>query len=133
MTERAGDDFSYLPEVLAEIAGAAGLDAALKLARERGGQTVYIPGRATADHWLTELVGPAAAARICDHFRVRDSGARVLIPIARISSARRTLVRALENGASAREAAAAAGCHERTAYRARARLKAENDDQGSLF
>ncbi|WP_319774454.1 helix-turn-helix domain-containing protein [Breoghania sp.] len=123
-------DYSYLPDILAQIAGTAGLDAALKLAAERGGQTVYIPSHATPGHWLTDIVGLQAAIKICDHFRVRNSGARLLIPIARKSSAQRTLVKALENGASAREAAAAAGVHERTAFRARRRLKSK---QGELF
>ncbi|MEI2387487.1 helix-turn-helix domain-containing protein [Breoghania sp. JC706] len=126
-------DYSFLPEILAEIADAAGLDAALKLAAVRGGQTVYIPSHATPDHWLSDVVGLPAAVRICDHFRVRDSGARLLIPIARRSSAQRALMKALENGASAREAAAAAGVHERTAFRARRRLKSGSGNQDDLF
>ena len=132
MIDRSAD-YSYLPEILAQIAEAAGLDAALKLAAARGGQTVYIPSHAAQHHWLTDVVGLPAAIKICDHFRVRDSGARLLIPIARRSSAQRTLVKALENGASAREAAAAAGVHERTAFRARQRLKTGSGNQGDLF
>ncbi|ADZ72419.1 helix-turn-helix domain-containing protein [Polymorphum gilvum] len=127
-------DHSYLPGILVEIAEVAGIDAALKLAAEKGGQTVYIPSHASDDHWLTATVGWDAAARICDHLRVRNTGGRFLIPIAREASARRALVKALESGASARQAAAASGCHERTAYRTRARLRRRKDPrQGDLF
>lgn len=126
-------DHCYLPGILAEIAEVAGLNAALKLAAEKGGQTVYIPSHASDDHWLTRTVGPEAAAAICELYRVRNTGGRFLIPIAREASARRALVKALENGASARQAAAASGLHERTAFRARARIKAKDPSQGDLF
>ncbi|MAA97803.1 MAG: helix-turn-helix domain-containing protein [Stappia sp.] len=125
--------YDYLPGILAEIADVAGLDAALKLAAEKGGQTVYIPSHASDDHWLTSTVGPEAASAICELYRVRNTGGRFLIPIAREASARRTLVQALVNGASARQAAAASGLHERTAFRARRRLKAKDPSQGDLF
>ncbi|WP_428700187.1 helix-turn-helix domain-containing protein [Stappia sp.] len=127
------DDLSYLPGILAEIAEVAGLDAALKLAAEKGGQTVYIPSHADDGHWLTDTVGREAAAAICELYRVRNTGGRFLIPIAREASARRALVKALENGASARQAAAASGLHERTAFRTRARLKSKDPRQGDLF
>ncbi|SDU08954.1 helix-turn-helix domain-containing protein [Stappia sp. ES.058] len=129
----SASDHAYLPDLLAEIAEVAGLDAALKLAAARGGQTVYIPSRPAPEHWLCQTVGQPAAEKICEHFRVRNSGGRFLIPIARTASARRTLFKALENGASARQAAAAAGTHERTAYRARARIRAKDPNQGDLF
>jgi hypothetical protein len=134
--------YSWLPELLAEIAEAAGLDAALKLAEEKGGARVSIPARLPAGpHWLTECVGPEAAAKICALYRQRSSsdrwrGAYVLIPrgpTGAIAAARRRMAQALAEGASAAEAARRAGMTERTAYRVRSRARQRDDKQGSLF
>lgn len=57
-----------LPELLLEIAEVAGLDAALTLADQRGGNRVYIPREAGPNHWLTQMVGQEAADALCDHF-----------------------------------------------------------------
>lgn len=119
---------SALPGVLREIADAAGVEAAWALARAHGGTTVYITVAPIKDHWLVELVGWKAAEKICDLF----PGHRVLIPLARLSQQQDRLVRSLEAGLSATQAAEAAGMHERTAFRARKRLKegrGENDDK----
>ncbi|MBX8799251.1 helix-turn-helix domain-containing protein [Ochrobactrum sp. MR28] len=124
--------YSALPGVLNEIAQVAGIDAAWEIARAQGGITVYIPYSATEDHWLTELVGLDNASKICEHFRVGNTGMRILIPMARYHQAKDRLVKALEAGMSAPEAASTAGVHERTAYRARRKLGLKND-QGSLF
>lgn len=124
---------SSLPTVLAEIAAVAGQEAAWALARAHGGVTVYIPHRAKNGHWLTELVGFDAADKICQHYRVGDSGIRLLIPLAKQAAARERLVKALEAGMSAPEAASTAGMHERTAYRARKKIAGEDDRQGKLF
>lgn len=108
---------------MAEIADAAGVEAAWALAAAHGGTTVYIPHVAGPDHWLTELVGAEAASKICRHFATGNSGARVLIPLARQGQQRVRLIRALEDGHSAPTAASAAGMHERSAYRMRKRIK----------
>ena len=118
-----------LPGVLAEIEDAAGIDAALALARAYGGQTVYVPARPKPEHWLVDTVGLEAAGKICDLYRVRDGGARLLIPLARPS----LLAAALARGASARDAAAAVGVHERTAFRMRRRMRRHDDRQADLF
>jgi len=118
-----------LPTVLAEIADAAGIEAAISLARAYGGQTVYVPARPKPDHWLVDTVGLEAAGKICDLYRVRDGGARLLIPLARPT----LLAAALARGASARSAAAAVGVHERTAFRMRSRMRRSDDRQGDLF
>lgn len=124
------DIASSLPAVLAEIAEVAGIEAAWALARTQGGVPIYIPAEAEAGHWLTELVGREAAEKICRHFRVGNSGARILIPLARHSEQRVRLIKALEAGMSAPQAAQASGMHVRTAFRTRARMKsAEDDDQ----
>lgn len=120
-----------LPVVVAEIEQVAGYEAALKLAQAKGGQTVYIPGEAKPGHWLTELLGLETAQKICNHYRVGNSGIRILIPIAKQAIQKRCLVEALEAGSSAPAAAAAAGMHERSAYRARKKIK--DGRQGSLF
>lgn len=125
---------TQLPEVLAEIAEVAGKDAAWEIARAQGGRVVYIPAKVDDGHWLSELVGQEKAKLICDHFRVGDSGLRILIPLAKFASQRERLARALEQGLTAPDAAQAAGMHVRTAYRARARRrKTGDDDQGDLF
>lgn len=110
---------AQLPGVLQEIAEAAGLRAALRLAAIYGGQTVYIPGRIDEDHWLVHAVGFEAAEKICEAFRLRGSGSKLLIPMAR----RSLLNLALAKGCSIREAVAAFRVHERTVWRARRRMK----------
>jgi hypothetical protein len=121
------------PQVMRELIDVAGADAAWAIARAHGGTTVYIPAHASADHWLTELVGFTAATKICDHYRVANTGIRLLIPIAKQAAQRQRLVKALEQGLSAPDAASAAGMHERSAFRARRRLARKNGNQGSLF
>ena len=115
---------SRLPAVLAEIADAAGVEAAWTIARAHGGTSVYFPRDAQPGHWLAELVGLEAARKICRQFSVGNTGVNVLIPLARIGQQQERLVRALEAGQSAAQAASAAGMHERSAFRARKRLKA---------
>lgn len=118
---------SSLPGVLREIADAAGVEAAWSLARAHGGTRVYIPFDVDAGHWLAELVGLEPAKKICAHFRVASTGTALLIPIARLGQQQERLVKSLQAGLSASDAAAIAGMHERSAYRARARLKDEID------
>ncbi|MBK5957410.1 hypothetical protein CCR97_04195 [Rhodoplanes elegans] len=135
--------YSWLPALLAEIAEVAGLEAALKLAESHGGTRMSIPARITSDeHELVQCVGREAADKICALYRQgtgsgRSCGINVLIPrgpTGAIADARRRLAKALAGGASAAEAARAAGMTERSAYRARARGRAEQDDkQGRLF
>jgi hypothetical protein len=133
---------SWLPEVLAEIAEVAGLDAALKLAESHGGTRKRFPAEMPKGrHWLSECVGAVAAAQICAYFRQgsgsgRFRGVYLLIPrgpTGTIAVARRRMAQALEEGKSAAEAARLAGMTERTAYRARARSRGRDDKQGSLF
>jgi hypothetical protein len=54
-----------LPPILTEIAEVAGEEAALAIARVRGGTEVYIPPRPRNDHWLCRLVGRDEAKAIC--------------------------------------------------------------------
>ena len=128
--------FEGLPELLAEIAEVAGLDAAIRLADARGGSRVHIPGFAPDGHWLVEVVGREAADCICDHFRIKDRcGVELLIPMGgsrHYTRARRRFEDLIGEGHSVAEAARRVGVHLRTARYWRARC---NDDgaQGRLF
>jgi hypothetical protein len=135
-------DLSYLPPLLAEIAEVAGLPAALKLAKEKGGVECYIPARAPDDHWLVQCVGREAADKLCAHFVAAiesDSGrsrhgVKILLPLGEsgtAADARRRAREALDNGASLSEAARRSGLHQRTVQNIRARMKDRR--QGSLF
>lgn len=134
--------YSWLPELLAEIAEAAGLDAAMQLAEAFGGTRKRFPANVPAGrHWLTDCVGRQAAEAICKNFRQvsgseRFRGVYVMIPrgpTGSVAAARRRLAQALDEGKSASEAARAAGMTERTAYRARSRSRGRDDKQGNLF
>lgn len=122
-----------LPPLLEEIAGAAGLDAALALAEAKGGQKIYLPDRPGADHWLSRLVGHEAAARICELHGVRN----VEIPRGPAGSAqrlRRRIARMIADGASSNEIARACEVSFRTVTRHRARARGgADDDQGVLL
>lgn len=122
---------SSLPGVLAEIADIAGTEIAWAIARAQGGITVYIPAQPGDDHWLVELVGREAADKISQHFVPGKNGIRIEIPMAKHTRARERLVKALEAGMTAPQAALAAGMHQRSAYRARKRIRKQK--QGSLF
>lgn len=127
--------FAGLPELLAEIAEVAGLEAAFKLAEAKGGQRVYIPAHPLASNWLTEAVGFEAARKICDHFRTFDPDGQahsghsryVIVPLGPnrsvMKQARAALERNLAAGLSVREAARRAGLHERTGFKAKKRLR----------
>lgn len=126
--------YSWLPEGLEEIAEAASLDAALKLAEAFGGSMVYLPHKAGPDHWLVRLVGRQDADRICKAF----GGDKRNIPFGPgngvRSSTRRRLVKELESGASPRQAARRSGVTERTAWRVKAAMRSNtDDDQGRLL
>lgn len=65
-----------LPSVLAEIADAAGLDAAMQIAEARGGSRLEI---ARESALLASWVGVEAAAKIADKL---GAGYRVYVPLA---------------------------------------------------
>lgn len=120
---------SELPGILGEIAEVAGKEAAWALAMSYGGSRIYIKADASPGYWLVELVGAEAASKICAHFKVGRSGAYLLIPQAKQTEQRRRLYQALADGMSADAAALAAGMHVRSAFRARKKLKEEDDDE----
>lgn len=124
---------SSLPLVIAEIAEVAGVEAAWAMSQAFGGQTIYIPRESSPGHWLTELIGIEAATKICKHYRAGNAGVQVLIPLAKNHAAKQRLIKALEAGMSATQAASVAGMHERTAFRTRKKLGEKDDRQGKLF
>jgi len=128
-----------LPGVLAEIAAVAGEAAAFAISARVGGTRVYIPAKADEDHWLTEAVGPQAAAKICATL----GGDRHVIPLAAggaYPSMRREIARHVHKldqaGKSSAEIARAVGLTQRAVHRHRAAHRGgakKNDRQGSLF
>ncbi|QPC44608.1 helix-turn-helix domain-containing protein [Kaustia mangrovi] len=129
--------YGWLPSILAEIAETAGLEAALKLAAERGGTEVYIPAACSDDHWLAACVGREAADRICRHFASGHGGISLRLPLGpqgSIAEMRRIADRMIAEGRPTSEIARAVGYTSRTVERRRARLRSRHDPrQGSLF
>lgn len=127
-----------LPNVLREIAEAAGLPAAIALAARCGGTRVYIPARVTDGHWLADCVGREAADAICKLI----GGGEVDIPLGNTGAypqLRRTIAKRVHEldqaGASAATIARRASVTERTVRRHR-RAHAgggKGDKQGSLL
>lgn len=125
-----------LPQVIAEIAEAAGPDAAWALVSARGGQQVFIPATVKPGHWLADLVGIEAAEKICSHFSVNGRGDTMLIPMAAHVRKREVLAKALADGAKVDQAAGLAGVHRRTVFRHKrrqAQRAARNPNQGEFF
>lgn len=117
---------TQLPGVLAEIASVAGEDAALAIARARGGTQIYIPPEPAADHWLSRLVGHDRALKIGDELTAGALGRRVDLPVGPNGrKARETaLVDALiEEGLSEREIVLKTGYTGRAIRMRKARLK----------
>lgn len=125
------DRYTYLPGIMREIVDVAGAAAAWEIARTCGGRPVTFPAHVDNNHWLVELVGLDAAQKLCDHFSVGGKRVRIEIPLARDAERRLRLIKALEGGMAATDAAAVSGMHVRTAYRTRKKMK--EDDQGELF
>lgn len=133
--------YAWLPLVLAEIADVAGLDAALCLAKARGGTRVYIPSFAPDDHWLVQTVGREAADAICSHFTfnvdgVARHGTKVMIPFGprgSIAEVRATVDRMIAAGNSIREVALATGITSRSVERRKARIRDRDGRQARLL
>ncbi len=103
---------------LAEIADVAGVSAALKLARELGGQELKLSSAKGGK--LARIVGQEAANVIVETF---GRGEKLTVPMAHLRGQRgrrEAVAKLLAQGVSTSKAAAAADVHERTARRARA-------------
>lgn len=70
-----------LPGILGEIADVAGEEAALALARVRGGTQIYLPPRPADDHWICELIGKDRALAVCEHLTGGVGPLRLDLPV----------------------------------------------------
>jgi hypothetical protein len=77
-----------LPGILADIAEVAGEDAALAVARARGGRQIYIPPRPANDHWLAQLIGFEPAVAVCDRLTAGVGPRRAEVPLGSFSAYR---------------------------------------------
>lgn len=71
----------FLPGILREIADAAGLEAAMKVAGAKGGVRAYFPAEPEADHWLALLVGLDQARQIGRALAPGRAGAELEVPM----------------------------------------------------
>ncbi|KAB2878119.1 MAG: helix-turn-helix domain-containing protein [Pseudorhodoplanes sp.] len=118
------------PGILAEIAEAAGEEAARKVAEARGGSRVYLPSVASLQSgrssWLQELVGMDAALKIAE--ACAPIGVNVLIPLGPANPRKKMIASVRERilaGESVSQIVKAVRCTERTVERERQRLRAE--------
>lgn len=120
---------SWLPALLADIAGATSIETALALAEAKGGQRVHLPSAPAAGHWLTLLVGAEHAAIIGRDFGPGDIDVP-RGPTGSFASFRRSFYQQLDRlereGLSANAIAEAAGTTLRTVKRNRAARRAHN-------
>jgi hypothetical protein len=123
-------DSPPLPGVLAEIAAAAGEEAALAIADKLGGTEVYIPPEPGPDHWMVQTVGREAAQRIADRLTCGVGGLRVELPLGTggrqtrsVAKASRKVDAMIEAGHSERDIALATGYTIRGVRKRKARRR----------
>lgn len=68
MSDRNEERLSWLPAIYRELAERAGLEAALGLARAKGGQRVYLPKDPRVAPWMAEAMGDAGARALADMY-----------------------------------------------------------------
>lgn len=133
------EDFSFLPELLAEIAEVAGSVAAVQVARAKGGQRAYIPKVPHDGHWLVDAVGMDTAKCICQHFTTgvdTQGGVEVHVPFGPDTSTarrKRAIAEMIGQGKSANEIAARVHVDRRTVFRHKKAQGNKDNGQGSLF
>ncbi len=131
MSAREPDaDQAWLSPLLNRIADAAGVRAALILGREKGCQTVYIPRRFGAKHWLPQLVGMDAAKMLADEF----GGTKIDIPPALVGEKRRrrrAIAEMTKNGLSINRITTSLGVARSTVKDHRRRMKDRKGGGGS--
>lgn len=106
-----------LPQVYGEIADRAGLDAALGLARARGGQRVYVPKDPRIAPWMAEAMGDAGAKALVDMY----GGEAIDLPVDPLSgnspqARARRIALAMDAGISVNEIVRAEGLSRRQVY-----------------
>lgn len=112
----------WLASLLFDMREAFDEATALKFAAEFGGNRLFIPKRALADHKITALCGQS----VMDWLVERHGGTDITVPLANYSSQRQRLA-ALEedvqNGVPTAELIKRYGIHLETVKRARRRLR----------
>ncbi len=107
---------SRLPGILGEIEDVAGTEAALQLARERGGTEMKFSGRPGGA--LARIVGDTAAAKITELLGTE----KYCIPMASVRgerARREAAAQLVAKGFSTAKAALTVGVHQRTVERLR--------------
>ena len=125
MSERAR--YEWLPETLAEIAEVAGLEAALRLARAKGGTEIYIPAKLKPGHWLIEAVGAEAAEALRAHYATGCSIRLPVGPASTLAELRRVADDMIAKGRSNAEVALTVGYSERAIRYRRSQLGHHHD------
>ncbi|KPN64275.1 hypothetical protein SAMN04488527_101278 [Aliiroseovarius crassostreae] len=133
--------FSWLPPLLAEIAEAAGLDAALAMADARGGSRISLPAHPKENHWLVGAVGRDAAETICAYFRTGYGGKGGVVldlpcsPNMDLVRRRRKIDEMIAAGVSADKIAVATGSHRTTVFRRKSKKQGATprSDHPDLF
>ncbi|MGV6840001.1 MAG: helix-turn-helix domain-containing protein [Planktomarina sp.] len=118
----------YLPGILALIAEHVSEDAAVKLAKARGGRTIWIPGHPKDDHALCKIVGLDNAKSI---LKVLGAG-QVIVPCGSFAGAegrKRRIVELWQAGLSGEQIATELDVHVRTVFRTIEGLDLERQKQ----
>jgi hypothetical protein len=126
-TAPAVDYREILPEILAQVAEAAGLEAALRLRRELGGTQVHVARTPKPDTLLVRKGGPEAARALADLV----GGETVKIPKGRHTQAA-LIEHLLSTGTAVQEIARLVGCDAETVRR-RKNGRVAATAQGDLF
>lgn len=131
----------YLPALLAEIAEIAGLDAALAVARAKGGVPARFASRLGPENWLVEAVGMEKAKLLSDHFTSGRGRIEFDIPLGPTGSYKRdqlaraqAMQKAIASGRKTVETARALGVTRRSVQRFKAKRSQDKDpSQTELF
>jgi hypothetical protein len=127
-----------LTGILAEIAELVGDVNARLIASRVGGTRVYLPKKASAEHWLVQCVGSDAATKVMDQF----GGGEYVVPQAGTGSYsrfRREIASRIhkldQSDTSSKNIAREVGVTQRTIHRHRLAHRGGNpdDSQGSLL
>lgn len=106
-----------LPALLAEIAEVAGVEAALALARERGGRRAHFIRNPKPGHWLSLLIGHDAAKAVGGHLCGSNASIELTVPMGpcRRDVARWVVIaQMIADNCSNAEIARKTGCHYKT-------------------
>jgi hypothetical protein len=129
MSVEPSPDLQLLPPLLREFVGAIGLDKTMRVVERCAGQRTYFPREPSAEHWLTELIGPADARKLGSLCH----GDAVVVPkaTAALRELRDRRFVALRDQTSLRHAAKEFGLTRRAAQRVAVRHRQRDGDRGA--